>query len=120
MSRLLSKVWKPALSLLLALAVFLFWWKRYPHALAFQEQFQLFLFDTDYLMSRLGEPGGVARYLGEMLVQFYNLVPVGALINALLFCRDAVAYLAAHAAGGRLLVRTEFPAAGDVLGTTGR
>ncbi len=37
-------------------------------------------------MSRLGEPGGVARYLGEMLVQFYNLVPVGALIHALLFC----------------------------------
>ena len=68
MSRLLSKVWKPALSLLLALAVFLFWWKRYPHALAFQEQFQLFLFDTDYLLSRLGEPGGVARYLAEMLV----------------------------------------------------
>lgn len=84
MSRLLSKVWKPALSLLLALAVFLFWWKRYPHALAFQEQFQLFLFDTDYLLSRLGEPGGVARYLAEMLVQFYNLVPVGAMINALL------------------------------------
>jgi hypothetical protein len=85
MSQLLNKVWKPSCSLLLALAAFFFWWQRYPFALAFQEQFQLFLFDGEYLTSRLAEPGGVARYLAELSVQLYNIVWVGALVNAALY-----------------------------------
>jgi len=85
MSRLVSKIWKPALTVLLGVAAFLFWWLRYPHALAFQEQWQLFLFEGDYLASRLSEPGGVARYVAEFLVQFFNNVMSGALILALLY-----------------------------------
>lgn len=73
------------LTALFAVAVFLFWRFGYPHALAFQEQLQLFLLDGDYLCSRLMEPGGVARYVAEFLVQFYNSVTLGALILALLF-----------------------------------
>ncbi len=82
---ILQRMWKPVLTLLLGLAAFLFWGRLYPHALAFQEQTQLFLFDDDYLLSRLAEPGGVARYVAEFLTQFYNLVSVGAIVVALLY-----------------------------------
>ncbi len=85
MKRFLNRYWKIGLTLLFGLAVFLFWRYRYPFALTYQEQFQLFLFDDDYLLGRLGEPGGLARYLAEFLVQFYNSVTIGALILAVLF-----------------------------------
>ena len=73
------------LTLLLGVAAFLFWWLRYPFALSYQEQFQLFLFDGDYFWSRVSEPGGLARYVSEFLVQFYNNVMLGAAIIALLY-----------------------------------
>jgi hypothetical protein len=84
MSQLKNKLWPWLLSLLFGMAVFLFWWQRYPFALSYHEQFQLFLFDSDYLVTRLAEPGGIARYLSEFLVQFYNNVVFGAVIIALL------------------------------------
>ncbi|MBR1688632.1 MAG: hypothetical protein IJ710_08925 [Prevotella sp.] len=84
MKLLSSKYLWPAASLAFGVAIFLFWWLRYPYALAYQEQFQLFLFTDDYLWSRLAEPGGVARYVAEFLVQFYNNVLFGALILSLL------------------------------------
>ena len=84
MKKSLSKTWKIGLTLLFGLAVFLFWRFRYPFALAYQEQLQLFLFDDDYFWERMSEPGGFARYIAELLVQFYNIVTVGALIIALL------------------------------------
>ena len=40
-----------AATLCLGLAVFLFWRLRYPFALVYQEQLQMFLFDDDYLAS---------------------------------------------------------------------
>ena len=73
------------LTLLFGLAVFLFWRYRYPFALVYQEQLQLFLFDDDYFLERMAEPGGLARYVAEFLVQFYNSVTIGALILAVLF-----------------------------------
>ena len=85
MKRFLSKYWKTGLTLALGLAVFFFWWSCYPFALTYQEQFQLFLFDSGYLWERLSEPGGVARYIAEFLVQFYNGVAIGAAILAVLF-----------------------------------
>ena len=85
MKKLINRYGKVALSLIVALAVFLHWRIGYPCALSFQEQFQLFLFDDDYLLSRLAEPGGAARYVGEFLVQFYNNVTLGALIITLTF-----------------------------------
>lgn len=72
-------------TLALGLAVFLFWRLRYPFALVYQEQLQLFLFDGDYLATRLAEPGGLARYVAEFLVQFYNSVTLGSIILAVLF-----------------------------------
>ena len=44
----------------------------------------MFLFDGDYFCERMSEPGGLARYLAEFLVQFYNGVTIGAVIIALL------------------------------------
>ncbi len=85
MQQQIQRYGKWGLTLLFGLAVFLFWRFRYPFALAYQEQLQLFLFDDGYFMSRLAEPGGFARYLGEFLTQFYNIVTIGALILALLF-----------------------------------
>ena len=73
------------LSLVFGLAVFLFWWHRYPFALTYQEQLQLFMFDDDYFCSRIAEPGGLARYVAEFLVQFYNSVVIGAAIIAVLY-----------------------------------
>ena len=84
MKKSLSKVWKRGLTLLFGIVVWLFWWLRYPFALSYQEQFQLFLLDDDYFMSRMAEPGGLARYVAEFLVQFYNVVVVGAAIIAVL------------------------------------
>ena len=85
MKRFLSNHWKGGLTLLFGLAVFLFWRYRYPFALTYQEQFQLFLFDGDYFCDRLAEPGGLARYIGEFLTQFYNGVAIGAAILAVLY-----------------------------------
>ena len=72
MKKFLSKYWKACLSLAFGVAVFLFWRYGYYYALSYQEQFQLFLFDSGYFMERLAQPGGLARYLGEFVVQFYN------------------------------------------------
>ena len=79
-----SSILTVCLSLVFALGVFLFWRIGYPQALSFQEQFQLFLFDGDYLRERLCVPNGLARYLAEFLVQFYNNVTLGAVILAVL------------------------------------
>lgn len=68
-----------------AVIVWCFWSLRYPQALAFQEQWQLFLFDKEFLMEHLAVPGGVARYIGEFIVQFYNKVILGGALIALLF-----------------------------------
>ena len=85
MKRFLNKHVDWLLTLFFGLVVFLFWAYRYPFALTFQEQLQLFLFDADYFCERMVEPGGLARYVGEFLVQFYNATVIGALILAILF-----------------------------------
>lgn len=72
-------------STFLGVLVFLFWKWGYPHALSYQEQYQLFLFTGDYFMQRVSVPGGLADYVGEFLVQFYYVKWTGALILAVLF-----------------------------------
>lgn len=84
MKKFLSKYWLWALTFL-GVAVWLFWGVGYPHALAYHEQFQLFLFDGDYFAERVAVPGGLARWVAELLVQFYNNAFLGATVLALLF-----------------------------------
>lgn len=81
----LSKHGRVLLTLAFGIAVFLFWTFRYPFALTYQEQLQLFLFDGDFFCDRMAEPGGFARYIAEFLVQFYNGAAIGAAIIALLY-----------------------------------
>ena len=71
--------------MLVGIAVFLFWYVAYPHALSYQEQYQLFLWTCDYLMERISLPGGLADWLGEFVVQFYYVEWLGALLLAGLF-----------------------------------
>ena len=85
MKRLLNRYAYGLLTLAFGGMVFLFWRLRYPFALVYQEQFQLFLYDWDYLYERMAEPGGFARYVAEFLVQFYNSVTIGAAIVAGLY-----------------------------------
>lgn len=70
--------------MLLALSVFLFWAGPYASALPWQEQFQLFLFDVDYLTGRWSVPGGPAAYVAEFLTQFYIHPWMGAAVLAML------------------------------------
>ena len=72
-------------SIILGIAVFLFWGWAYPHALSYQEQYQLFLWTGDYLLDALRIPGGFAAWLGEMVVQFYVFPWLGAFLLSLLF-----------------------------------
>lgn len=76
---------RAAFTLMLVVAVFLFWWKGYPHALSYQEQYQLFLFDGGYFSGKLQVAGGLADYIGEFLTQFYFIPWLGALLLAVLF-----------------------------------
>lgn len=72
------------MTVLFGIGIFLFWFICYPHALSYQEQYQLFLFSFDYLTHRLTIPGGLADYLGEFLVQFNYYTWSGALVLAIL------------------------------------
>jgi hypothetical protein len=73
-----------AISALLGIVVLLHWLWTYPHALSYQEQYQLFLLTGDYFVERISVAGGLADYLGEFLTQFYYIPWVGATILALL------------------------------------
>jgi len=65
-------------------AVVLFFALGYPHHLHYQEQFQLFLFDSTYVWEIVRVPGGVADLLGRFSTQFFLYAWVGALIIGLL------------------------------------
>ena len=78
------KSWKPLLSLLFGVAVVVFWSVPYMSGLCFQEQYQMFLFDTGYFLERIVLPGGLADYISEFLVQFYYMPVLGGAIIALL------------------------------------
>ena len=71
-------------TLLFGLAVLLFFGLAYPHHLHYQEQYQLFLFDSTYLWDVVKHPGGVTDLLGRFCTQFFLFAWVGAAIIALL------------------------------------
>lgn len=85
MMKALAKYGNMALSVLVGIGMFLFWYVAYPHALSYQEQYQLFLWTWDYFVERISLPGGLADWLGEFTVQFYYIEWLGALLLALLY-----------------------------------
>ena len=78
------KFLRPLCTLVFGVAVFLFFGLGYPHHLHYQEQFQLFLFDSTYVWEIVRVPGGVADLLGRFSTQFFLYAWVGALIIAVL------------------------------------
>ena len=70
--------------ILFGVAVFLFFGLAYPHHLHYQEQYQLFLFDSNYVWDIVKHPGGIADLLGRFCTQFFLFAWAGALIIALL------------------------------------
>lgn len=71
-------------TLLFGVAVLLFFGLAYPHHLHYQEQYQLFLFDSSYVWEIVQHPGGVADLLGRFCTQFFLYAWVGALMIAVL------------------------------------
>jgi hypothetical protein len=78
------KILQGIYTLLFGVAVLLFFGLAYPHHLHYQEQYQLFLFDSNYVWDIVRLPGGVADLLGRFCTQFFLFAWVGALIIALL------------------------------------
>ena len=78
------KFLRPLCTLFFGLAVLLFFGLAYPHHLHYQEQFQLFLFDSTYVWEIVRVPSGVADLLGRFSTQFFLYAWVGALIIGLL------------------------------------
>ena len=81
---LIQSHWRWLLTIGMAVAAYIFWLYFYPFAMLWREQMQLFLWNNDYLLVRLGVPGGAARYISEFLVQFFYDIRIGALIMTLL------------------------------------
>ena len=75
---------KYLISSLFCVAVILFFGMAYPHHLHYQEQFQLFLFDSNYVWDIVKQPGGVADLLGRFCTQFFLYAWVGAIIIGIL------------------------------------
>ena len=71
-------------TLLFGVAVVLFFGLAYPHHLHYQEQFQLFLFDSNYVWDIIRLPGGIADLLGRFCTQFFLFAWVGAIIIGVL------------------------------------
>ena len=71
-------------TLLLGVAILLFFGVAYPHHLHYQEQYQLFLFDSTYVWDIVKHPGGIADLLGRFCTQFFLYAWVCAAIIALL------------------------------------
>ena len=100
------KFLRPLCTLVFGLAVLLFFGLGYPHHLHYQEQFQLFLFDSTYVWEIVRVPGGVADLLGRFSTQFFLYAWVGALIIGLLL--SAVQLLTLRLSGSGSLYGLSF------------
>ena len=103
---LISKNLHLLCTLLFGVAVVLFFALGYPHHLHYQEQYQLFLFDSTYVWEIVREPGGVADLLGRFSTQFFLYAWVGALIIGLLL--SAVQLLTLRLSGSGSLYGLSF------------
>ena len=71
-------------TLIFGVAVILFFGLAYPQHLHYQEQFQLFLFDSNYVWDIVKLPGGISDLLGRFCTQFFLYAWGGAFIIGLL------------------------------------
>ena len=85
MTKAIAKYGQWGLSVLVCIGMFLFWYVLYPHAMSYQEQYQLFLWTGDYFIEKISLPGGFADWAGEFIVQFYYVEWLGAMLLAMVF-----------------------------------
>lgn len=90
-----EKITAGALSLLFALAAFLFFGLEYPYHIHYQEEYQLFENTLEYFASTAGIPGGFADWCGRALTQFFYYAWAGAGILALLLAGVQLATVSA-------------------------
>ena len=74
-----------SISCLVGIIVYLFWAIPFRGILNYHEEFQLFQTDSAYFLTHLMQRGGIAIYISEFQVQFYNNYWIGAFILALEF-----------------------------------
>ncbi len=84
----------------------MFFGLAYPQHLHYQEQYQLFLFDSNYVWDIVKQPGGVADLLGRFCTQFFLYAWVGAAIIVLLL--SAVQLLTLQLMGANKLYGLSF------------
>ena len=72
-------------SLLLMIAVGLFYGLLYPYHLHYYEQMQMFQFSSQYFWETVLLPGGLSDYLGRFLTQLFHITWAGALVMAVLY-----------------------------------
>lgn len=90
MKNLKQKYICAAFSAFLFSATFLFLWLYCPQYLTYQEQYQLFLFSSDYFLNTIREPGGVADYISEFIMQFCYIPLYGAALISLLLTMQQI------------------------------
>lgn len=66
------------------IGIMLFLWLGCPHYLLYHEQYQLFLLSWNYFSNSIVEPGGLANYISEFIVQFYYVPLYGSILTALI------------------------------------
>lgn len=71
-------------TVLLYIAVMLWWTGSYLGTISYHEQLQMFLCNGDYFCERVALPGGLADYVSEFLVSFFFYAQIGAGIIAAL------------------------------------
>lgn len=78
-----NKSW--LLTVAMGIAVYCYFVLFVPFLMLAREQSQLFLWSSSYLLERLSCPGGLAQYLGELMVQFFYNPFLGGLWYVMLF-----------------------------------
>lgn len=81
----MKKIVEFSITCLVGILVYLFWAIPFRGMLNYHEEFQLFQTDATYFFSHLKQKGGIAIYISEFQIQFYNNYWIGALILALEF-----------------------------------
>ncbi len=79
-----TRYWQFMIVAVFAAVAFLFWMVVCPSLLSDREQTMLFLLTADYFHQRIIVPGGLARYLGEFVTQFFCVKSAGAAVFTIL------------------------------------
>lgn len=82
---MIKKYLNHILSIVFFAIIFLFFQQNYLCYFSYQEQYQMFLWDSDYFFSKLFAIGGLLDYFSEFLVQYYYIPIFGCFIIALIF-----------------------------------